>query len=317
VCGLFGQARVKSSVQLLLRLSDIRRNVISSQFHFRTGKFMSRYFTLAFWQDFWQEAVRTAAARGLRLVAIVLLYMLARLLVNRVIDAGLARLMARQAAKGGGEDRIPRLRTLQGLVKSVAGYFLFFLLLVMVLQALTVDVTGIITSAGVMGLAIGFGAQKLVKDVISGFFLIVEDQFAVDDFVTIGAATGTVEEIGTRITRLRDESGRLWILSNGDITIVTNHSRAPVESFVEISVAPAVDVKEAERILNEAGEELKNNPDSALLRVPRSLGVAAYDATKTVIRVEIVTEPRHLTAVQLRAREFMRGKLVSAGIVIA
>jgi small conductance mechanosensitive channel len=278
---------------------------------------MSRYFTVAFWQDFWQQALTTAAARGLRLFAIVVLYLFARLALNRIIDVALARLMARQSALDGGDERLPRLRTLQGLAKSAAGYVLFFVFVVMVLQALTVDVTGIVTSAGILGLAIGFGAQKLVKDVISGFFLIIEDQFAVGDFVTIGTATGTVEEIGTRITRLRDECGRLWILSNGDITIVTNHSRAPVESFVEIAVAPTVDVKEAERVLNEAGEVLKANGDLGLFRAPKSLGVASYDAARTVIRVELVTEPRRLTAVQLRVREVLREKLVAAGIAIA
>src|SRR5207244_3586993 len=101
-----------------------------------------------------------------------------------------------------------------------------------------------------------------VKDVISGFFLIVEDQFAVGDFVTIGPAIGTVEEIGMRITRLRDESGRLWILSNGDISIVTNHSRAPVESFVEIGIATMADVKKAAQVLNKAGEALFRDTDN-------------------------------------------------------
>jgi Small-conductance mechanosensitive channel len=187
----------------------------------------------------------------------------------------------------------------------------------MFLQALSVDVTGIITTAGIGGLAIGFGAQKLVKDVISGFFLIIEDQFAVGDFVTIGAATGTVEEIDLRITRLRDETGRLWIISNGDITIVTNHSLAPVESFVEIGVAPTADVKEAERILNEAGQEMTSDPDYRLTRTPRTLGVASFDATRTVIRVEIIAQPSQLTAVQLRAREHFRERLVAAGIAIA
>src|SRR5258708_9911695 len=135
---------------------------------------MERYLTVAFWEECWQEALKTAAARGLRLLLILLVYWVAKQILNRVIESGLARLMARQAAKSWGEERAHRLATLQGLVKSVMGYVLFFLLVVMLLQAFTLDITGIVTTAGIGGLAVGFGAQRLVKDFLSGFFLIVE-----------------------------------------------------------------------------------------------------------------------------------------------
>jgi small conductance mechanosensitive channel len=97
----------------------------------------------------------------------------------------------------------------------------------------------------VAGLAVGFGAQKLVKDVITGFFLLLEDQYAVGDYVTIGTVTGTVEELGMRITRLRDDDGRLYILSNGDIGQVCNMSRGPLAGVLEVAIAASADVGHA------------------------------------------------------------------------
>jgi small conductance mechanosensitive channel len=278
---------------------------------------MSRYLTLTFWQNFWADAFQLAASRGLRILAILLIYWMARQAIYRLIDAALARLVARQAHSAGSEEHANRLRTLQGLVKSIAGYVLFFVFLIMFLQALTVDVTGLITTAGVGGLAIGFGAQKLVKDVISGFFIIVENQFAVGDYVTIGAATGEVVEIGMRITRLRDDQGRLWIISNGDISIVTNHSRNPIEAFIEVGVAPGTDIKKAAEIIDASGKELAAAEGSRLLAAPHFLGVSAADNVRTLLRVSVVSAPRDLATEQLRVREAILDRFRQEGVVVA
>jgi small-conductance mechanosensitive channel len=278
---------------------------------------MSQYLTLHFWQGFWEETIRRAATGGLRIVAILLIYWFARVTLYRIIDAALARLVARQSRAVASEEHANRLRTLQGLVKSIVGYVLFFVLLIMLLQALTVDVTGLITTAGVGGLAIGFGAQKLVKDVISGFFIIVEDQFAVGDYVTIGAATGEVVEIGMRITRLRDDQGRLWVISNGDITIVTNHSRNPIEAFIEVGVAPGTDTRRAAEVINSVGKELATAEGSHLLAAPRFLGVSGADNVRTLLRIAVVSDPRALASEQLRVREAILERFATEGIAIA
>jgi len=279
---------------------------------------IKHYLTVQFWQNFWEDAIQLAAGRGLKICVILLLYWGSQQAIYRLIDATLARMVARQHGLAeGGEERSNRLRTLQGLVKSLVGYILFFVLIVMLLQALTVDVTGLITTAGIGGIAIGFGAQKLVKDVISGFFIIVEDQFAVGEYITIGAATGEVLEIGMRITRLRDDQGRLWVISNGDISIVTNQSRAPIEAFIEIGVAPGTDVKQAGNIVNAIGEELAKAEGSKLLSAPRFLGVSAAEAIKTTLRISVVTDPRALAGEQFRVREAVIDKFKSEGISVA
>lgn len=278
---------------------------------------MARYLTVSFWQAFWQHTVEAVTGAGLKIVGIILLYVIARKVTHRLIDAALARLLARQAERGRGADHGSRLLTLQGLVKSITGYVLFFLFAIMVLDALSVNVAGIITTAGVGGLAFGFGAQKLVRDVISGFFLIVEDQFVVGDYVTIGAATGIVEELGMRITRIRDDQGRLWILANGDIVTVTNHSRAPVEAFIEVGIAPGADVEQARRIIDEIGRNLYDTARGQLTAVPKYLGVSGWDAAHILLRVAVVATPSALSAEHLRVREAILEAFRHAQVLVA
>lgn len=290
---------------------------------------MSRYFSLDFWQGFWQDAVRLTTTRGLKILLILVLYWIARQVLDRVVDAALARLLARHAGQTGqltAVEHANRLRTLQGLVKSVVGYVLFFVLLIMVLQELDVNVTGLITTAGVGGLAIGFGAQRLVRDVISGFFLIIEDQFSVGEFVTVGGpagsiagagVSGVIEEIGMRVTRLRDEQGRLWTLANGDIVAVVNPSRAPVESYVEVGIAAGADVRRAQEVINAAGETLYREDAGKLDSAPKVLGVAGFDGARTLLRVSVVSNPRSLSAEQLRVREAIREALAREEIGVA
>src|SRR5688500_5676153 len=210
---------------------------------------VDRIFTSDYWVDFGRRAVELITSRGALILALVIGYFLVRAAAYRVVDTGIARLVAHREREGSTAEEANRLRTLQGLAKSLCGVALLFILIVMILDAVGANVSGIVATAGVGGLALGFGAQKLVKDVISGFFFIVEDQFVVGDYVTIWAATGVVEEVGMRITRIRDDHGKVCILANGDISTLVNHSRAPVESFIEIGVHPTSDVAAAERLI--------------------------------------------------------------------
>ncbi len=155
---------------------------------------------------------------------IILIYLILRFALYRLIDKVLMPALAH------GEKRIDaaqasRIKTLAGLVKSSLIYILNFVFGIMLLRALRLDPIPLLTTASVAGLAVGFGAQKLVKDMISGFFILLENQYGIGDYVTIGAVTGTVEEVGLRTTRIRDDSGKLYILSNGDISQVCNQSR--------------------------------------------------------------------------------------------
>jgi small-conductance mechanosensitive channel len=278
---------------------------------------LSKVFTVEFWQSFWQHAVQTAFSRGFSILLILVGFWISRLILFRIIDGALERLQSRRRVHPVKDESSNRLLTLKGLTKSIASYVLSFILIVMLMDALGINIAGLVTTAGIGGIAIGFGAQKLVKDVISGFFLIVEDQFDVEDYVTIGTATGVVEDLGMRITRIRDDSGKLWILSNGDITIVTNHSRAPVIGTIDIGLAVGVEVKKAEEFMADVLANLFESEPGSLHEEPKVAGMASWDAGRMVIKIAVSSDPRTLGAEQIRVRTAIHDRLVSEGIDLA
>lgn len=249
---------------------------------------------------------------------ILVIYLLLRFAVYRLIDKVLLPVLAH------GEKRIEpaqasRIKTLAGLVKSSLGYILNFVFGIMILRALRLDPIPLLTTASVAGLAVGFGAQKLVKDMISGFFILLENQYGIGDYVTIGVVTGTVEEIGLRTTRLRDDVGKLYILSNGDISSVCNQSRGAVASFIEIGVASTADMDHVVEIINQAGEELaREQPDLGLAGPPTVQGLGAMDAAKLTLRVSCpVIAPARLTAAQIALRGLIHQRLGESSVWLA
>lgn len=245
-------------------------------------------------------------------------YLIARFILNRLAFRLAVSLISRQT-RWIPEGREARLRTLVGLIRSVTNYVLFFVFAIAFLGALRFNAVSVITTASFAGLAFGFGAQKLVKDVISGFFIILENQYDVGDYVTINGITGRVEEIGMRIMKIRDDTGKLFILSNGDISQVCNQSRGAVEGIVEIGVAPGSDIKKAISIIDDCGKELaKDRPDLDLAGAPEAQGIGSADATHTVLRVMVkVTDPACLNDAQIALRGLVHMRLTEAGIAIA
>lgn len=175
--------------------------------------------------EFWQEVVRQAVIVGWGILKVLVIFAILRFLAYRVVDRLIRALEERESHKP-----IPvspaRAKTLGSLIKSVIFYVLVFIAGIMVLRIFNVDIAPVLTAAGVVGLAVGFGAQKLVRDIVSGFFVVLENQYVVGEEVTIGGVTGKVEEIGMRTTQLRDKDGNFVIIPNGDISNVVNHSRS-------------------------------------------------------------------------------------------
>lgn len=268
--------------------------------------------------DFWVHEAIALRDICLDLIGLAILYAVVRFVLNRFAFRMAASLISRQA------DRLPegreaRLRTLVGLIRSVTNYLLFFVFAILFLSALHFNVISVAAGASFAGLAVGFGAQKLVKDVISGFFIILENQYDVGDYVTINGVTGRVEEIGMRIMKIRDDTGKLFILSNGDISQVCNQSRGAVEGVVEIGVAPGSDIKKSMEIIDEAGKALlADRPDLGLSGAPEAQGIGSADATHTILRVMVrVSDPAKLSGAQIALRGQIHMRLTEAGITIA
>ena len=191
-----------------------------------------------------------------------------------------------------------RGKTLSSLLESICKYALYFVVIVMVLQEIKVDTTSILASAGVIGLAVGVGAQNVVKDFIAGFFIILEDQYAVGDYIISGTNEGTVEELGFRVTKLRDANGVLHILPNGGITRVSNFNRGNIQTSVNIPVSYRTSVKEVIDRLQAVCDKFRIDRKD-LIEGPSILGIVDFQPAYMVIRIIMKTVP--LTQARLEA----------------
>lgn len=209
-----------------------------------------------------------------------------------------------------------RENTLKKLTANVISYVVYFIAALMILDnVLGFNVGALLAGAGVAGLAIGFGAQNLVRDVISGFFIIFEDQFSVGDYVLVSGVEGTVEEIGLRTTKILSWTGEMNILPNGDITHVTNYSMTNGLSVVDINIPYESDIEAAEKIIEGIAEALPDKYDE-ILKVPEILGVQSLELSHFVIRVVAETEPSLQWFGERMIRKEMKEGLFKQGIEI-
>jgi len=179
--------------------------------------------------------------------------------------------------------------TLKALFQSVLKYVVYFVAAMMILGEF-VNTSSLLATAGIGGLAIGFGAQSLVKDVITGFFILFEDQYSVGDFVTIGEFTGTVEEIGLRITKIRGFKGELNIIPNGQVSSVVNHTRGSALAVVDMPVSYEADISKAIGIMGETAQAYaEGNPD--IVEAPQVLGITSIQPSDVTIRLIVRTLP--------------------------
>jgi moderate conductance mechanosensitive channel len=189
-----------------------------------------------------------------------------------------------------------RETTLMKLLENILTYVISFMAFLMILSTLTIDVKALLAGAGIVGLAVGFGAQNLVKDIITGFFIIFEDQFSVGDQVRIGTLEGVVQEIGLRTTKLKSGSGELHILPNGSIIQVTNFSIHNSKASIDISLAYGTDIIIAEQIIQELLDTLPEKYED-LVKVPEILGVQNFGPSEIILRIAVETKPLRQTTV--------------------
>lgn len=209
-----------------------------------------------------------------------------------------------------------RENTLKKLTANVISYIVYFIALLMILDnVLGFKVGALLAGAGVAGLAIGFGAQNLVRDIISGFFIIFEDQFSVGDYVLVNEIEGYVDEIGLRTTKVLSWTGEMHILPNGDIGHVTNYSIHNGVAVVDINIPYESDIDMAEQIINEIAQTLPAKYD-AFVSAPVVHGVQALELSHFVIRVIGETLPSFQWYGERMIRKEMKEGLYNQGIEI-
>jgi small conductance mechanosensitive channel len=259
-----------------------------------------------------------------RILLIVVMAALARVAVNRAIGrltqrtasgsvpTMLRRRRVRAVAQGAlGEQgvarRAQRAEAIGSVLRSSASLLILGIAVVLVLGELGINLAPIVASAGVVGVALGFGAQNLVKDFIAGIGIILEDQFGVGDVVDLGAATGTVEAVGLRITRLRDAHGVVWYARNGEIQRVGNKSQGNALVQVDMPVAHDTDLERCRAVMQEVADGMYGEREWAgvLLTEPESLGAEQITAEGVVMRLQV----RTATADQFRVGRELRMRL--------
>lgn len=200
--------------------------------------------------------------------------------------------------------RVQRARTLGPLMSSAARYLVAFLAGVVILEELGIDVRALIVSAGVVGLAIGLGAQSLIKDLITGFFILFENLVSVGDVIEVGSHAGVVESVGLRVTRIRKFSGELRIVPNGELTAFSHHSAAWARAVVEVGVGHDQDVARALRVLESVGRALREAHPAWVLEPPMAEGILRFGESDLLLRLHARVESgqKHPLELELRRR---------------
>ena len=271
--------------------------------------------------DEWWGDVLLAIA--LKLASLLVLAVVVRYLLHRMIDRLVARAAqteppkrvfgSRRAAKvvfGGtgiySERRALRATTLGSLLKSIVTAVIGAIAVVMTLDILGYPIGPLLASAGIAGVALGFGAQNLVKDFLSGIFMLLEDQYGVGDVIDMGEASGTVEAVGLRVTRLRSVDGTVWYVRNGEVVRVGNSSHGWARTVLDVRIAYDEDIARVERLLADLVAEFAADPEwePYVLEEPEVWGVENLAADSVVLRVVVKTQPlqQWKTARELRER---------------
>jgi len=201
------------------------------------------------------------------------------------------------------------------VLRSIGSAGIFLVAFLLVLGEFGINLAPLLAGAGIAGVAIGFGAQSLVKDFLSGIFMLLEDQYGVGDVIDVGEASGAVESVTLRSTRLRDVNGTVWHVPNGEIRRVGNMSQQWARAVVDVSVPYGTDVREATQVVREAAAVLRADDEWAprIQADPEVLGVEALGADGMSLRVSVQTEPGQQWAVMRELRLRLREALDSSG----
>ncbi|SEB45953.1 small conductance mechanosensitive channel [Nocardioides exalbidus] len=277
------------------------------------------------------------------LVGLVVIGLLVRWLLHRVIDrvvkqaeVGVLPDRLSRAISGGkvagrvgeylnlGEDagytrRVQRAATMGSLLKSIVTGVVFTVIALMFISELGYDIAPLIAGAGILGVALGFGAQTLVKDFLSGIFMIFEDQYGVGDVVDLGEASGTIEAVSLRVTRLRDVNGTVWYVRNGEVLRVGNMSQNWARTVLDVTVGYTEDLVKVRQVLEEVAHSLWDDEDfqGQIIEEPEVWGVESLGVDGIVMRVTLKTAPLQQWAIARTMRERVKARFEAEGINLA
>ncbi|MDL4842152.1 mechanosensitive ion channel family protein [Aquibacillus rhizosphaerae] len=230
-----------------------------------------------FLEDGFNNIIGLIITYGLRIALLVIAFLVVAPIGKKVISSSLAKASKRESVSEA------RINTLEKLVLNVFSYTLIFIFVVMFFGIIGLPLGPLLAGAGVLGLAIGFGAQGLVSDVVTGFFLLLERQIEIGEYVTTAGYNGIVEEVGLRTTKIRSFDGTLNFIPNRDLTGVSNHSRGTMRALVDIGISYDDNIDHAMAVLQKVCDEFKE--DERFTEGPDVLGVQGFGSSDVVLRL--------------------------------
>lgn len=257
----------------------------------------------------WEALLINSGIIILKVIGIFIAFTIVKGIGNKLIHRTFTRLMSRDEITEG------RALTLQRLAENILSYVLIFILVASLFSIFGLSVASLIAGAGIVGLAIGFGAQGLVSDVVTGFFLLLEKQIDVNDYVTVGAVDGVVEAVGLRTTQIRGFDGTLHYLPNREITSVSNHSRGNMRALVDIGISYDDNIDKAIEVMQRACD-LVASENPAIAEGPNVIGVQAFGSSEVVLRVIAKTQNGEQWAVERQLRKEIKEAFDANGIEI-
>ncbi|KIZ18892.1 mechanosensitive ion channel family protein [Streptomyces natalensis] len=275
-----------------------------------------------------QENWGTWVESGLKILLIVVIAVVLRHVIRRTLTKLIERMNRTAAAAEGtalagllvnAERRRQRSEAIGSVLRSVASFVIMGTAALTVLSVLQINLAPLLASAGVAGVAIGFGARNLVTDFLSGVFMILEDQYGVGDEIDAGVATGTVIEVGLRVTKLRGPNGAIWYIRNGEVKRIGNLSQGWSTAGVDVVIAADQDLRRAREVITAAGEVMsKSEPWNELLWEPvQVLGLSEVHLDTVTLSVSARTMPGKSAGVERELRWRIKHALDEAGVHLA
>lgn len=257
----------------------------------------------------WTAVGTKALGISMQLIGIIIVFFIVRALGKRFIISSFTKMGEQRNISPG------RSKTLEKLALNVFSYVLIFIFITLIAGVFEYEITALIAGAGIVGLAVGFGAQGLVSDVVTGFFILLEKQIDVGEYVTLAGLDGVVEEVGLRTTKLRGFDGTVHYIPNREIGSLSNHSRSNMQALVDISIGYDENIDESVRIMQKVCHEVAKK-ENAIVEGPDVLGVQGLGDSDVVIRVLAKTANMEQWRIERILRQEIKEALDEAGIEI-
>ncbi len=268
-------------------------------------------------QQFWIHLINPQKLQELLsiIITIFIVLVIAKISLNTIKNV-IQKILLPKKGSSNYRKKLSRAETLTPFLNSIFTFFIYFIVITIILKKIGIDTTPIIASAGVLGLAIGFGAQAIVKDFISGIFILLDGTISVGDVISIDSHTGTVESMNLRHIQLRKFNGELWTIPNGQIANFGNYNKEWSRAVVQVDLAYEQDIEKGMKELENIGNEWAQKNAEIILEPPTVQGVLSLGSSGISIRLVIKVKPMAHWGAERELRRLIKNHFDSQGVEI-